>query len=155
MWIYNFCFTNYCFSTTYIFFFLLGSSRKVLKDWVIPSLQLPEGSMQRWIFKPCVVTKTSFYSSSGSKLFTSSSTQSEKKQKKTYKDFKEFCQLLCNLEQPGSWINLLWFSISFTLIKSRESSKNLLPIFEKEKNKIWKFKDFLKTNGYFKTNGYG
>ena len=73
----------------------------MLKDKVIPSLNLPEKSMQRRIFKPRV-TNTSFYSSSGSELFTSSSTQSEEKPKSCYKDFKEFCQRTCNLKLTGS-----------------------------------------------------
>ena len=85
VWIYIFCFDNYCFSSANILFF--KPFKKLFKDRVIPSLNLPEKSMQMRIFKPCV-TNTSFCSSSGSELFTSSSTQSEEKPKNCWKDFK-------------------------------------------------------------------
>ena len=70
-------------------YFSLDPSRKGLKDRVIPSLNLPGKSMQRRIFKPRL-TNTSFFSSSGSKLFTSSSAQSEEKPKNCYKILKNF-----------------------------------------------------------------
>ena len=85
----------------------------MLKVGVIASLNLPEKSMQRRIVKPCV-TNSSFYSSSGSELFTSSSTQSEKKKQKTFtKLLKNFvnehvissCQvaelIYCDISDPS------------------------------------------------------